>query len=87
MHDNLSLATDERGKNLQKWPLNQLVDMEGFKLDSTTGYNDKHDMIEIITRSHRIAACEISLSLDFPERILVPGRDANYLDLDLDEDL
>ena len=45
MHDNLSVATDERGANLHKRPLNQLVDMEGFQLDSKTVYRDKTNMI------------------------------------------
>ena len=45
MHDNLSVATDERGANLHKRPLDHIVEMEDFQLDSTTGYREKHVMI------------------------------------------
>ena len=60
--------------------------MKGFQLTSTTGYRDKHNMIRIIARAHRIAACELSVHLVFSEKVPVPGSDANDIDRDLDED-
>ena len=39
--------------------------MEVSQLDSTTGYFEKHDMIEIIARERRIAAHELPVRLVF----------------------
>ena len=85
MHENFSLAMNKRCANIHKLPLNQFVDMEGFQLDSTTGYCDKHDMIEIIVRSRRIDDGDLSVSLGFIERVPIPGSDANDFDRDLDK--
>ena len=85
MHENLSLATNDRGANLHKPTLNQLVEMEVFQLDSTTGYFEKHDKIEIIVIARRLTSREVSVSLVFSEKVTVPGRSANDLDHDLDE--
>ena len=84
MNYNLSLARDEKGDNIHKWPLDQLVDMEGFQLDLTTGYHYKHDMIEIIASAHHIEGCNLSLCIGFSEKFTFHGRYANYLDHDLD---
>ena len=73
MYDNFYLETYEWVANIHKRPLNQCVEMEGFQLYSTTGYHDKHNIIEIISRALRISACEISVRLGFYERVPVPG--------------
>ena len=65
--------------------LNQLVKMEGFKLDSTTEDCDKHNMISIIAISLRIAAHGLSVRINFSETVPVLGGNANFLDRDLDE--
>ena len=65
--------------------LNQLVKMEGFKLDSTTEDCDKHNMISIIAISLRIAARGLSVRINFSETVPVLGGNANFLDRDLDE--
>ena len=85
MHENFSLAMNRRCANIHKLPLNQLVDMEGFQLDLTTGYHYKHDMIEIIASAHQIEGCNLSLCIGFSEKFTFHGRYANYLDHDLDE--
>ena len=65
--------------------LNQLVKMELFKLDSTTGDCDKHEMIEIIAISRRIAARELSIRINVSETVPVLGSNENDIDHDLDE--
>ena len=71
MHDNLSVATDERGANLHKRPLNQLVDMEGFQLDSKTVYRDKTNMIQIIAKACHIVSSEVYVRLGFLKGFLL----------------
>ena len=65
MHENLYLETYERDANIYQHYLDKIVEMEVFQLHSTTGYCDKHGMIEIITSSHRIATHELSVRLVF----------------------
>ena len=45
MRVNFSLKVGERCANPHTLPLNQIAEIEGFQLDSTTGYHDKHNMI------------------------------------------
>ena len=40
-----SLKVGERCANPHTLPLNQIAEIEGFQLDSTTGYHDKHNNI------------------------------------------
>ena len=87
MHENLYLETDERGSNIHKFQLNQLLEMGGFQLYSTTVYHDKHNMIEIIARARRIVYHKLSIRIGFSERVNIPFRNSNDLERDLDEDL
>ena len=85
MNDNLYLGMYERVDNIHKFPLNQLVDMEGFQLDIITIYRDKHDIINSIEREFPIAARDIYVRLGFSESVPVPVSDKNDVDCDLDE--
>ena len=58
--------------------------MEDSQLDSTTGYRDKNETVEIIQRACRIEARYPSVRLGFSERVPVHGRNKNDIDRDLD---